>query len=78
MNKLVMTSFVVAMMAVGPADSQRIVSTYTSTLTTTCVTLANVTGACRRRRGFQIEEPIVLAMDDLDDFETFQPSNPLW
>ena len=35
-----------------------------STSTAVCVKLVNVTGACLRRRGAWVEEPIVLTFDD--------------
>lgn len=34
-----------------------------------CAKLVNVTGACRRRRGFPIDEPIILSFDDELDQE---------
>ena len=44
-----------------------------------CAKLVNITGACRRRRGKWIEEPIIMSfdegMDDLD--QLLSPSAPL-
>ena len=43
-------------------------STETSTITSStvglCAQLVNVTGACRRRRGVWVEDPIILSFDD--------------
>jgi hypothetical protein len=49
-------------------------STETSTITLStiglCAQLVNVTGACRRRRGVWIEDPIILSFDDdMDDID---------
>ena len=51
-------------------EARRLTSTSTirvtshSTSTSVCVKLVNVTGACLRRRGAWVEEPIVLTFDD--------------
>jgi len=53
--------------------------TVTTTFTTNiqCAKFVNVTGACRRRRGFPDEEPIILSFDDsIDDDNLFAPTPP--
>ena len=58
-----------------------IIRTITTTVSTAtaCAKLVNVTGACRRRKGHLIDEPIVLTfdedMEEIDDL--FKPTNPL-
>ena len=52
-------------------DTIRTTTTATIRTSTVCAKLVNVTAACRRRKGFLIDEPIILTfdddMDDLDD-----------
>jgi len=67
--------------------TQVITSTVSTTITTTasvtintiCALLVNVTGDCRRRRGFEfIEDPVVMLLDEgLEEVEEFfNPSAP--
>lgn len=48
-----------------------ITTTSTTSVKTNCAQTVNVTGACRRRRGFQIDEPQILTFDEdeLDEID---------
>jgi hypothetical protein len=52
----------------------------TSSTVSVCAQLVNVTGACRRRKGLLVDEPLVLSFDDeIDDAVdvAFSPSRPI-
>jgi len=51
-------------------------STITSTTRTVCVKLVNATSACRRKRQFWIDTPVVLALDEEMDSFAQQFLNP--
>ena len=40
----------------------------------TCAKVVNVTGICRRRRGFKIDTPVVLIFDETMNIDLEQPS----
>ena len=42
----------------------------------TCAKVVNVTGICRRRRGFKLDTPIVLIFDETMDIDLEQPLSP--
>jgi len=65
----------------APEGETRLFFAATVTVTTTtniqCAKFVNVTGACRRRRGFPDEEPIITSFDvSIDDDNLFAPTPP--
>jgi len=52
---------------------QIITTTKTSTKSSLCASLLNVTGACRRRRR-GVDKPIVLSFDEEDQIDLYKPS----
>lgn len=52
---------------------QIVTTTKTSTKTSLCASLLNVTGACRRRRR-GVDKPIVLSFDEEDKIDLYKPS----